>query len=103
MDFLKKILLIFLERGREGEREEEKHQCVVASCMPPTRDLACNPGMCPDWESHWRPFGSQASPQSTEPYQPGPFGILLLIVIIKMKITILKKLPPISYSNEYKL
>ena len=35
-------------------------------------DLACNPGMCPDWESNWKPFGSQASTQSTEPHQPGP-------------------------------
>ena len=26
---------IFRERGREGEREGEKHQCVVASHMPP--------------------------------------------------------------------
>ena len=33
--------------GREGEREEEKHQCVVASHTLPARDLACNPGMCP--------------------------------------------------------
>ena len=33
--------------GREGEREGEKHQCVVASRMPPTGDLACNPGMSP--------------------------------------------------------
>ena len=24
-------LFIFRERGKEGEREEEKHQCVVAS------------------------------------------------------------------------
>ena len=38
------------ERGREGEREAEKHQCVVVSHMPPTGDLALNPGMCPDWE-----------------------------------------------------
>ena len=42
--FLIKILFIyFLERGREGE----KHQYVVASCVPPTGDLACTPGMCP--------------------------------------------------------
>ena len=40
------IYLLFLERGREGE----KHQCVVASYVPPTVDLACNPGMCPDWQ-----------------------------------------------------
>ena len=39
--------------------------------MPPTGDLAHNPGMCPDWESNWRPFGLQAGSQSTEPHQPG--------------------------------
>ena len=44
---------------------------MVASHTPPTGDLACNPGMCPDWESNWQPFGSQVSAQSTEPHQPG--------------------------------
>ena len=29
-------MYLFLERGREGEREGEKHQCVVASHTPPT-------------------------------------------------------------------
>ena len=48
----KKILFIFRERGREGEREGEKHQCVVASHARPAGDLACNPGMCPDRESN---------------------------------------------------
>ena len=43
-----KILFIFREREKQGEVEGEKHQCVVASCVPPTKDLACNPGMCPD-------------------------------------------------------
>ena len=28
--------------------------------MPLIGDLAGNPGTCPDWESNWRPFGSQA-------------------------------------------
>ena len=51
--FLRFYLLIFRERGREGEREGEIHQCVVASGMPPTGDRACNPSMCPDWESNW--------------------------------------------------
>ena len=37
----------------------------------PTGDLARNPGMCPDWESNQRPFGLQASTQSSEPHQPG--------------------------------
>ena len=45
-------LFIFRERGKEGEREGEKHQCVVASHASPTGDLADNPGMCPDWESN---------------------------------------------------
>ena len=46
-DFI--YLFIFREKGREGEI----HQCLVASCTPPTRDLAQNPGMCPDWELNW--------------------------------------------------
>ena len=33
--------------GRAEEREGEKHQCVVASHMPLTVDLAHNPGMGP--------------------------------------------------------
>ena len=44
--------------------------CGCLSCAP-TTDLACNPGMCPDWESNWWPLGSQAGAQSTEPHQPG--------------------------------
>ena len=67
--FFKFYLFIFREREREGKREGEKHQCVVASHMPLTGDLACNQGTCPDWESNRRPFGSQASTQSTEPHQ----------------------------------
>ena len=69
--FLKDFIYLFLERGREGEKEEEKHQCVIAFRAHPTGDLAHNPGMCPDWESNLRPFGSQATTQSTEPHQPG--------------------------------
>ena len=42
--FFKDILLISREMGRVGEREGKKHQCVVASCVPPTGDLAHNPG-----------------------------------------------------------
>ena len=51
--FLRFYLFSFRERGREAGREGEKHQCVVASHVPPTRDLAHNPGMCPAWESNW--------------------------------------------------
>ena len=50
-DFFKIVFIyLFLERGREGEREGEKHQCVVAPHVPPIGDLACKPGMCPDGE-----------------------------------------------------
>ena len=62
---------IFRERGREGEREGEKHQCVVAFCMPPVGNLAHNSGVCPDWELNSRPFGLQAVTQSTTSHQPG--------------------------------
>ena len=41
-----KILFIFREMGREGEREGEKYQSVVASHTPPTGDPACNPSVC---------------------------------------------------------
>ena len=62
-----------------GEIEIEKHQCVVTSQMPPTGDLAHNPGMCPDWQLNQRPFGTQADTQSTEPQQPG-LKIILCVV-----------------------
>ena len=74
-------MLIFRQRGREGEREGEKHQCVVASRAPPTRELACNRGMCPDWESNQRPFGLQAGAQSTELQQLGLILIFLFILL----------------------
>ena len=44
---------------------------MVASQAPLTRDLACNPGMCPNWESNQQPSDSQMSTQSTEAHQPG--------------------------------
>ena len=69
--FLRFYLFTFRKRRREWENEGEKHQCVVASHVPPTGDLVHNPGMCPNWELNRWPFGSQANTQSTEPYQPG--------------------------------
>ena len=40
------FIYLFLERGREGQREGEKHQCVIASHRTLIGDLAHNPGMC---------------------------------------------------------
>ena len=73
-----KDLFIFRERRGEGGREGEKHQYVFASRAPPTRNLARNPGMCPDWELNLWPSGSQASAQSTEPHQPGHSHLLIM-------------------------
>ena len=53
--YLKKnfvYLFSFRERRREGKREGEKHQRVVASHTPTAGEMAHNPGMCPDWESN---------------------------------------------------
>ena len=87
--YFSKILFIFRERGKEGEKEGEEHQRVVASHVPPTWDLAHKPSMCPDWESNRWPFGSQARTHSTEPHQPGlliywcePFWLVLRFDIL---------------------
>ena len=82
--------------GREGEREGEKHQCVVASHAPPTGVLAHKPDMCPDWESNRQPFGSQAHPQSTEPHQPGLDFIFFTTRKLQMKVLSLPR-PLISH------
>ena len=71
--FLKKRFYLFIFRRGKGGGEAEKHQCVVASHMPPTGGLAGNPGVSPDWESNQGSFGSQARTQSAEPHQPEPF------------------------------
>ena len=65
--FFFKILFIF--RGEDGG--ERNINVWLPLTHPPTGDLAHNPGMCPDWESNWRPPGWQANTQPTEPRQPG--------------------------------
>ena len=71
--FKKYFIYLFLKSVRKGEREGKKHQCVAASQGPPTGDLACNPGMCPDWDLNPWPFGLLTGAQFTEPHQPGPY------------------------------
>ena len=72
MDFFPKIPFIYsLDRGEGRKKEGEKHQCVVASHVPPTGDPTHNPGMCSGLELNQEPFGSQAGTQCTEPHQPG--------------------------------
>ena len=63
---------LFSERGEGRERDRERNISMwLPLTCPPTGDLARNPGVCPDWESNRRPFGSQARTQSTELHQPG--------------------------------
>ena len=45
-------LFIYFQREGKGGRKKEKYQCVVASHVAPTEDLACTPGMFPNWESN---------------------------------------------------
>ena len=60
--------------------------------MSPSGDLACNPGLCPNWESNWLPWSSQAGTESTESHQPGlpisslkwGFGIHYFSVLFKI-------------------
>ena len=77
------FIYLFSERGEGREKVKERVISIsmykenhpsVASCTPPTGDLAHNTGVCPDWELNWRPFDLQVGAQSTEPDQPGlPF------------------------------
>ena len=71
--FFKDFICLFLERGegREKERERNINVCLPLAHHSPTRNSACNPGMCPYWELNQQPSSSQAGTQSTEPHQPG--------------------------------
>ena len=53
----------FIFREGKGKRKRGKYQCVVASHMPPTGDLACNPGMCPRLGIEPSTFDSKAGTQ----------------------------------------
>ena len=65
---------LFPERGerRETERERNINVWLPLTCPTPG-NLACNPGMCPDWELNQQPFSLQANTQSTELHQSGLF------------------------------
>ena len=71
-------LFILREGGREGEREERERNInrLLLACIL-TRDLACNPVTCPDWELNRRPFILRDSAQPTEPASQGLLACLL--------------------------
>ena len=75
--FLKIYLFIF--REREGRDVREKHHPSAASRMPPTRELAHNPGMCPDWKLNQRPCRPQDNTQPTESHRSGQSQVFLKV------------------------
>ena len=54
-------LLLFFREGKE-ERERNTNVWLPPTC-PLVGNLACTPGMCPDWDSNQLPFDAQASSQ----------------------------------------
>ena len=75
--YLFKRFYSFIFRGEGWEKERERNTMCGCFSRTPTEHLACNPGMCPDWGSNYRPFGLQAGTQSTESYQPELFFFFL--------------------------
>ena len=49
------FIYLFLERGKGSKRGREIPMCGCFS-RDPMGDLACNPGMCPDWELNQCPL-----------------------------------------------
>ncbi|KAF6095310.1 microtubule associated protein tau [Phyllostomus discolor] len=73
-------------KGRRKKNLDVKN--ILISCLshaPLSRDLACNPGVCPDWESNQRPCSLQDDTQPTEPHRSGlkrSFSTLLLCATV---------------------
>ena len=89
--FFLKILFIFRERGRQREREGNISMWLPLAC-PQMGNLACNPGMCPDWETNQQRFGSQASTNPLSHTRQGSlFYFLIFICIFVFLSTILQK------------
>ena len=65
-------LYFFIVREGKGGRKRGR-ETSMCGCLSrtPYWGPAHNPGMCPDWESNQRSFGSQAGTQSTEPHHQG--------------------------------
>ena len=65
LNFKRFYLFIFKEGKGRKKRGRETSMCGCLSYIP-SGDLVCNPGMHPDWELNWRPFGLQARAKYTE-------------------------------------
>ena len=96
-------MYLFLERGKEREETQVCQRNInwlsIAHPQPPTRDLACNPGVCPDWESNWWLFGLKDYAQPTEPQQSGP-PLSLISFMLFIWLTFLASLPWARYHSK---
>ena len=45
--YFKYFIYLYLERGKGGRRRGRETSVCGSFHVPPTGDLACNPGMCP--------------------------------------------------------
>ena len=79
------LFIYFLERGEGKEKDKERNIHVwLPLAWPPTGDLAYNPGMCPDWELNWGPYGLQATAQSIESHQLEMYCYFFLILRVHL-------------------
>ena len=60
--FFPKILFIFRDGGREGERDGEKHHCVVASHAQPIGGLAATQACALTWSGTSDPLVHRPAP-----------------------------------------
>ena len=70
--FCKDFIYLVLERreGREKERERNISVWLLLMC-PPLGTWPATQACATEWELNQRPFGLQASTESTEPHHPG--------------------------------
>ena len=73
------LKILFIERRRDGEREGEKHHMWLPLMHPLLGIWPTTQACAPDRELNQRPFGLQASTQSTEPHQPGHVRVILML------------------------
>ena len=82
LPFLKDfIYFIFKEGERRRNMDVWEIHRLVASLVPPTGDLAHNPGMCLHRKTNPQTFGPQAATQSPELHQPGHIALFFFTVI----------------------
>ena len=75
------FFFFFTERRREGERQGEKHPSVVVSHPSPTGNLACNLGMCPNWELNCDPLVCRLALNPLSHTSQGSIPNVLIVII----------------------